>query len=281
MIPAGPLTALDTYSIAPFANQVAVVPDIPRSQVKELLEQGVAAAPAASGAFMQVAGVNFAYDPERTAQVVNEEGEVLTPGERVRNAILHDGTVIVEDGEVVEGDPITVVTNDFSARGGDMYPFRGADFTVVGATYQGALEDLLTGTLEGRVTEASYPEGGSGRIVVGEQATVPDGDGDGNGDGDGEPTAPPSDDPTDPGDPTNPPSTDDPDDPDDSDGSDDSGDGSGKPDGGADGSLPTTGGALLGLVVAAVVAVGAGGAALYMGRRRGRTAGEDSSEPTA
>ncbi|WP_159940438.1 MULTISPECIES: bifunctional UDP-sugar hydrolase/5'-nucleotidase [unclassified Nocardiopsis] len=177
VIPAGPLTALDTYSIAPFANQVAVVPDIPRSQIKELLEQGVAAAPAASGAFMQVAGVNFAYDPERTAQVVDADGTVLTPGERVRNVILHDGTVIVEDGEVVDGDPITVATNDFSARGGDMYPFRGAGFTVVGSTYQGALADLLTGTLGGRVTAADYPEGGSGRIVVGEEATVPEGDG--------------------------------------------------------------------------------------------------------
>ncbi|MFD6952787.1 bifunctional metallophosphatase/5'-nucleotidase [Nocardiopsis sp. TSRI0078] len=260
VIPAGPLTSLDTYSIAPFANQVAVVPDIPRSQVKELLEQGVAAAPAASGAFMQVAGVNFAYDPERTAQVVDEGGRVLTPGERVRNVVLHDGTVLVEDGEVVEGDPITIVTNDFSARGGDMYPFRGADFTVVGATYQGALEDLLTGTLEGEVTEAAYPEGGSGRIVVGEQATVPDGD------GGGKPTDPPSGDPADPADPPTPgptdPPTADPTDP---------GDGSGKPGrpgGDAGGSLPTTGGALFGLVAAAAVAVGAGGTALYLGRRR-------------
>jgi 2',3'-cyclic-nucleotide 2'-phosphodiesterase (5'-nucleotidase family) len=49
VVPAGPLTALDTYSIAAFANQVAVVPEIPRTQVKELLEHGVSAAPAADG----------------------------------------------------------------------------------------------------------------------------------------------------------------------------------------------------------------------------------------
>ncbi|WP_150239270.1 5'-nucleotidase C-terminal domain-containing protein [Nocardiopsis quinghaiensis] len=270
VIPAGPLTSLDTYSIAPFANQVAVVPSLPRSQVKELLEQGVAAAPAASGAFMQVAGVNFAYDPERTAQVVDEGGQVLTPGERVRNVVLHDGTVLVEDGDVVDGDPVTVVTNDFSARGGDMYPFRGADFTVVGTTYQGALENLLTRTLEGQVTEAAYPEGGSGRIVVGERATVPDGDGGGS------PTDPPSGDPTDPADPadptdgpTGPPST----------GPTDPGDGSGKPGGDADGPLPTTGGALFGLIAAAVVAAGAGGTALYLGRRRGSPADGEPAEP--
>ncbi|MDT0331671.1 bifunctional metallophosphatase/5'-nucleotidase [Nocardiopsis lambiniae] len=256
VIPAGPLTSLDTYSIAPFANQVAVVPDLPRSQIKELLEQGVAAAPAASGAFMQVAGVNFAYDPARTAQVVDGDGNVTTPGERVRNVILHDGTVLVKDGKVVEGDPITVVTNDFSARGGDNYPFRGADFTVVGSTYQGALERLITGRLEGRITEAAYPEGGAGRIVVGEEATVPDPgtgpspspspsptDGPTGGPTDG-PTGGPS------GDPSDPASK------------------SPKPGDGGDGSLPRTGTAVLGLVAAAVVAVGAGGAALYLSRKR-------------
>ncbi|MFI6574517.1 bifunctional metallophosphatase/5'-nucleotidase [Nocardiopsis sp. NPDC050513] len=176
VIPPGPLTALDTYGIAPFANQVVVVPDVPRAQVKELLEHGVHAAPAANGGFMQVGGVNFAYDPKRTAQEVDAEGRVVTPGERVREVILHDGTVVVEDGEVVGGDPITIATIDFSARGGDMYPFRGADFTVVGATYQGALERYLRGTLEGRVTAERYPEGGSGRIVVGEEATDPGGE---------------------------------------------------------------------------------------------------------
>ncbi|MFL1380526.1 bifunctional metallophosphatase/5'-nucleotidase [Nocardiopsis protaetiae] len=267
VIPAGPLTALDTYSIAPFANQVAVVPDLPRSQIKELLEQGVSAAPAASGGFMQVAGVNFAYDPERTAQVAAPDGTITTPGERVRNVILHDGTVIVEDGKVVAGDPITVVTNDFSARGGDLYPFRGADFTVVGSTYQGALERLVTDTLKGEITEAAYPEGGSGRIVVGEEATVPE---PGTG-----PSPSPSPSPTD-GPSTGP--TDGP-----TDGP------SGKPSDPAsqspspkpgNGSLPKTGTAILGLVAAAVVAVGAGGTALYMSRKR-KAVAADGAAPDA
>lgn len=263
LIPAGTISALDTYSIAPFANQVAVVPDVPRDQVKELLEHGVSAAPASNGGFMQVGGVNFAYDPDRTAQEVNEDGEVLSEGERVRNAILHDGTVLVEDGEVVDGDPITIATNDFSARGGDMYPFRGADFTVVGSTYQGALELFVSDTLAGEITETDYPEGGSGRIVVGDEASAPPGNGGGD-DGDGDdgededggagpsPSPSPSDDP--------------------SEGPDGGGGG------GADGdrkdekgSLPLTGGALTGLIIAALVAVGAGGGALYLSRKRATT----------
>jgi 5'-nucleotidase len=259
VIPAGALSALDTYSIAPFANQVAVVPDIPRSQVKELLERGVASAPAADGGFMQVAGVNFAYDPERTAQVVTEDGEVTTPGERVRHAVLHDGTVLVEDGKVVDGDAITIATNDFSARGGDQYPFRDADFTVVGTTYQGALERFVIETLSGQITAADYPEGGSGRIVIGEEATTPPGNGGGddddddNGDDDnGGGTPGPTDKPTDAPDDKKPGGSD------------------GK-DGGKDdkaGSLPVTGGALAGLIIAAVVATGAGGSALYLSRKR-------------
>lgn len=259
LIPAGTISALDTYSIAPFANQVAVVPDVPRSQVKELLEHGVSAAPAANGGFTQVGGVNFAYDPELTAQEVNEDGEVLTEGDRVRNAILHDGTVLVEDGEVVDGDPITIATNDFSARGGDMYPFRGAEFAVVGSTYQGALELFVADTLAGEITEEDYPEGGSGRILVGDEATVPPGGGDDDGDED--------EDEREEGDNDGPSPSPSP--------SDDPSEGAGDGGGGADGdrkddkgSLPLTGGALTGLIIAALVAVGAGGGALYLSRNR-------------
>ncbi|GAA1090040.1 bifunctional metallophosphatase/5'-nucleotidase [Nocardiopsis composta] len=165
VLPAGPVSELDTYSVLPFANQVAVVPELPRSQVKELLENAVSRIPAADGRFAQVAGVEFGYDAGRTAQQVNDDGEVLTAGERVRDAVLADGTVLVADGQVVEGDPVTVATIDFSAAGGDQYPFRGADFTPVGTVHQQALSAYLRGDLGGTVTAADYPEGGEGRIT--------------------------------------------------------------------------------------------------------------------
>ncbi|ASU82626.1 bifunctional metallophosphatase/5'-nucleotidase [Nocardiopsis gilva YIM 90087] len=161
----GKVSELDTYTIAPFPNQVVVVPDLPRAQIKELLENGVSSMPAADGRFAQVAGMDFTYDAARTAQQVDDDGNVLQGGERVRDLVLHDGTVIVSDGEVVDGPPITVATIDFSARGGDQWPFRGADYTVVGANYQTALFDYLTKDLGGQVTAADYPEGGSGRIT--------------------------------------------------------------------------------------------------------------------
>nr|WP_246381844.1 5'-nucleotidase C-terminal domain-containing protein [Prauserella isguenensis] len=166
-LPAGDISALDTYDVAPFSNFVAVVPEVPRDTFRQLLERGVAAAPDAAGAFMQVSGVKFTYDPSAKAQVVDENsGEVVEPGERVQNVMLDDGTVVVENGEVVEGAPISVATNDFSARGGDGYPFGDLDFTSVGATYQQAVEGYLIEGLDGSVTADQYPVGGNGRIAT-------------------------------------------------------------------------------------------------------------------
>lgn len=167
LIPAGPLTELTTFDIAPFSNFVSVVPDVPRSQFKEILENVVSRAPVADGRFAQVAGFSFTYDSAQTAQVVDNDGNVLTPGSRVVDVVLDDGTVIVQGGAVVAGPGVAIATNDFSARGGDQYPFRGLPFTSVGTTYQQSLFDYLTqdAGLGGLVSAAQYPEGGSGRIV--------------------------------------------------------------------------------------------------------------------
>ncbi|WP_425440442.1 bifunctional metallophosphatase/5'-nucleotidase [Prauserella shujinwangii] len=167
LLPAGDITALNTYEIAPFANFVAVVPEVPRDVLRQLLERGVAAAPSAAGAFMQVSGLRFTYDTSRTAQVVAEgTSTIVTPGERVRDVVLDDGTVLVADGEVVAGPPVSVATNDFSARGGDGYPFGDLPFTSVGTTYQQALQRYLVEGLSGTVPADRYPEGGTGRITA-------------------------------------------------------------------------------------------------------------------
>ncbi|MBA3374007.1 MAG: 5'-nucleotidase C-terminal domain-containing protein [Euzebyaceae bacterium] len=163
VIPAGAITELDTFDIAPFPNFIAVTPDVPREQAKQLLEHGVAAI--GGGQTAQLAGISIVYDPSRTAQVVDLEGNVTTPGERIRQAVLDDGTVLVDDGEVVDGPSVNVAGSDFLARGGDGYPFRGAPFTSVGVAYQQALANFIIDDLDGRITAADYPEGGEGRIT--------------------------------------------------------------------------------------------------------------------
>ena len=106
------------------------------------------------------------WDPNGTAQVLADDGQVVTPGARVRDVRLADGTWLVRDGEVVAAaGPVHVATLDFLARGGDEYPFRNAPFVALGVTYQQAIANYIAEGLGGVVTAASYPEGGEGRIT--------------------------------------------------------------------------------------------------------------------
>ncbi len=167
LIPAGPITELTTFQIAAFSNFVSVVPNVPPAQFKEILENAVSRVPLADGRFAQIGGFGFTYSLSGTAQVVNDAGTVLTPGTRVKDVTLDDGTPIVVNGIVQPGAPsVSIATNDFSARGGDQYPFRGAPFTTLGVTYQQALLNYIVGPLAGLITAADYPEGGEGRITA-------------------------------------------------------------------------------------------------------------------
>lgn len=167
IIPAGNVTELNTFQMVPFPNFVSVVPNIPRDQFKEILENAVSRVEQVDGRFAQVAGFSFTWDPNGTPQVLNDDGTVLTPGTRVRDVTLDDGTQIVVGGVVQSGDPIDIATIDFNARGGDQYPYRGAAFTTLGVSYQQAVSNFIqdpTG-LNGVISAADYPEGGEGRIT--------------------------------------------------------------------------------------------------------------------
>jgi len=155
IIPAGPITELDTFSIAPFANFIAVLPNVSRDIFKAALENSVSAIVNIDGRFPQIAGFKFTYD------------FALTTGSRVREVELLDAahTKIVTGGVVVPGPGLSISTNDFTARGGDFYPFAGLPFVVLGASYQQGLSDYLVTGLNGKITAAQYPVGGTGRIT--------------------------------------------------------------------------------------------------------------------
>ena len=161
----GLITLLDTFDMLPFANFVSVVPGIPREQFKELLENAVSRVEFGDGRFAQVAGISFTWDASGTPQQLDADGNVMTPGTRVVEATLDDGTPIISGGGVVPGDDLTIATIDFLARGGDAYPFRGAAFTNLAASYQQALATYIEDGLGGLITAADYPEGGEGRIT--------------------------------------------------------------------------------------------------------------------
>jgi len=166
VIPPGNLTELTLSSIAPFLNFVTIVPNIPPAQFKEIMENAVSNVEGVDGRFAQVAGFTLRWSASGTRQVVDNAGNVLTPGTRVVEIRLNDGTYIVQDGQVVAGAPsVNIATIDFLARGGDQYPYRNAPFITVGATYLQALRNYIIGPLGRVVTAAQYPEAGQGRIT--------------------------------------------------------------------------------------------------------------------
>ena len=165
--PGGDVTELTTFDIAPFGNFVTIVEGVSPEVLKQLLERAYSGAPEAEGRFAQISGFRVIYDTLATAQELDEEtGEILTPGERVADVRLDDGTWIIENGAIAEGAPsLNIATVDFLAReqvegtglGGDAWPFRGAAFTSVGVSYQKALYNYIVDALGGEITEEMYP----------------------------------------------------------------------------------------------------------------------------
>ena len=160
VIPAGDVTAFDTYSVLPFANFVGVAPAVPIETFVAAVEHGLAGPVEGdvlqpAGSFAQAAGYTVTYDAS------------LSAGSRIVDLTLDGGTAIVANGSLASTAPatISVATIDFLLRGGDGYPFDGVEFTVLPTTYQEALENYLIEDLGGVVSVTEYPVGGEGRIV--------------------------------------------------------------------------------------------------------------------
>ena len=158
-LPVGDLTELDTYTVLPFSNFVAVAPAVPVATFIAAVEHGLSGTVTADvlqsdGRFAQAAGYAVQYDASRPA------------GARILELTLDNGIELVTGGAPTNAlSTISVATNDFTFRGGDGYNFAGVDFTVLPVTYQQALLGYLTGPLDGAVTAAAYPAGGEKRIV--------------------------------------------------------------------------------------------------------------------
>ena len=176
VLPPGEITTGTTWDIAPFSNFV-VVGEVPRDVFHVLLEQALDRLPGAGGQFAQVSGFTLTYDPSAPAREIARDGDcslVGNPGERVREVVLDDGTVIVADGQVLPGDPVVLATIDFLVGGGDCYPLTDIDFTKLGVSYQQALANYISMDLGGTITAADYPVSGGGRIVALEPEPEPD-----------------------------------------------------------------------------------------------------------
>jgi 2',3'-cyclic-nucleotide 2'-phosphodiesterase (5'-nucleotidase family) len=105
------ITEGQVLTVLPVGN-VAVTLEVSGAELKEMLETGVAAMPAPSGAFPQISGFCFTYD-------IGAE-----PGNRVTGAVrqAEDGSCTGEAIDLTEASTYTLTTNDFTAAGGDGYP---------------------------------------------------------------------------------------------------------------------------------------------------------------
>jgi len=177
----GAFTRLDTFSVMAFFNLVAVVPNVPADQFKRILENAVANVAGTPGGgsddgrFLQISGFRVLWNSQGSRQTLAGTTDpvtgvstftVVNSGSRVREVILNDGRVIVRDGQVVPGAPsVNIATIDFSARGGDQFPYNGAPFSILPITYQQALDVYITEHLQGQISARRYPAGGERRIV--------------------------------------------------------------------------------------------------------------------
>lgn len=167
VISPGPVAVGTTWDIAPF-NNLVVVGTISRETLVDLLERALDTVPAAAGQFPHVSGMTVVYYPGAPPVSIDRDGDCRNWdsywGGRVYSVTLDDGTEIVRDWTVVEGEPVTIATVDFLANGGDCYPLGDIEFTRLGLTYQQALATYVAAGLDGFISAERYPIDGGQRV---------------------------------------------------------------------------------------------------------------------
>ena len=180
----GNLNEKHTFDVLPFDNVMGTVPNVTVAQLKSLMEWGVSRTPTGDGKFPQISGfrMNVSTNSAYTPQVQNGT-TVTTPGSRVRdlwlvNADGSDGEQLITNGAVTSSRTVNIATSNFTAGGGDNYPFGGTTFQFARQPgqqgfypYQASLFDFIStptaeGGLGGLVTSARYPNASTGRITI-------------------------------------------------------------------------------------------------------------------
>lgn len=172
------LSRRNTLDVLPFANFVSVVNDVTPAELKLILERSAASLPGEGGQFLQIAGLRVTYNISNTAHVVSSSGFISVTGSRVVFAALEDGRVLINNGQPVAGAPnLRIVTNSFTAEGGDNYPTLANKTSRLNLlspsgllSYEDALLEYLASfpkinnipTIPS--TDARYRAGGEGRI---------------------------------------------------------------------------------------------------------------------
>jgi len=162
----GEITRGNTFDLLPFGNTLVAITGVSAVQMKEIFERSCSVSTAGGGQFLQVAGMKVVCLRSGTAQVISTPatgatvGSVTTAGTRVKSITLSDGRALVSNGAVVAGAPlVTIVTNNFTADGGDNYPTLAAlKKAAFGIDYEVALFDYLRSFPAGNAGLPTIPE---------------------------------------------------------------------------------------------------------------------------
>ena len=164
----GEITRGNTFDLLPFGNTLVAVTNVSPKELKEIFERSCSVSTSGGGQFLQISGMKVVCLRNGTAQVVSTPasgatvGSITTEGTRVKSITLTDGRAIVSNGALVAGAPsVTMVTNNFTADGGDNYPALAAlKKSAFGIDYEVSLYEYLR----------TFPAGAAGL------ATIPDTD---------------------------------------------------------------------------------------------------------
>jgi len=177
----GAINRGNTFDLLPFDNRLVAITNVSAADLKEIFERSCSVSTAGGGQFLQFSGLKVSCSRTGTAIVITTPtgtetaGSITTPGTRVKEITLSDGRALVKDGAVVAGAPaVTIVTNQFTADGGDNYPtFQKMTKVGFGVSYEQVFYDYLmsfpknaAGLPEIPATDARYSNStGEGRFT--------------------------------------------------------------------------------------------------------------------
>ncbi|MBD5154013.1 MAG: bifunctional metallophosphatase/5'-nucleotidase [Oscillibacter sp.] len=167
-VEAGNISKNDINTVLPFGNSVAYV-TVSGEDLLEVLEASTFCTPTAVGAFPQVAGIEFTIDVSKPYDQGDLYGDTTYYAPKSINRV----TVNSVNGQDFDAEAdYVVVTNDFTAAGGDTYYALTASESIVdtGTPLDVALMEYITEVLDGTVSD-KYAEP-AGRITIVEGAAT-------------------------------------------------------------------------------------------------------------
>ena len=165
----GDISKNDVNTVLPFGNTVAYI-TIKGEALLEALEASTYTTPDAVGGFPQVAGISFTIDTTKTY----DQGDLYPGSTYYAPKSINRVTIDSVNGQDFDPEATyVVVTNDFTAAGGDTYyAFSVATVVDTGTPMDEALMAYITEVLEGTVPADKYAEP-AGRITVVTEAAEP------------------------------------------------------------------------------------------------------------